>query len=309
MLEALQKGDEVVTAGGAARPHRQADRPVRHGRDRGEDRNHRPAWRGRPTAAQGHDQESLKPGQRQSTSDEPLPPLEIRRHRRRAAGRLHLHAAELLPGGAGGPGVVDQGGGQDRQRGARQVEDALKAAGIAYRGATARPDRHQGALRRPRHAAEGEGRAAGEARRQLHRRAQPAVGVAAVADGDRRAADVPRPRSARRRALPAAGRHEGGARQGRRPLHHRHPLAAAREEGPVLRRRARGHQRGRPLPRRRRAHQGARRDREGVPRPRCCAKPTPAAASCASSARSSPKRRRTSRTAPSSRTSRSCATA
>ena len=97
----------------------------------------------------------------------------------------------------------------------------------------ARRDRHQGPLRRPRHAAEGEGRAAGEARRQLHRRAEPAVGVAAVADGDRRAADVPRPRPARRRALPAAGRHEGGARQGRRPLHDRHPLAAAREEGPV----------------------------------------------------------------------------
>ena len=39
----------------------------------------------------------------------------------------------------------------------------------------ARPDRHQGPLRRPRHAAQGQGRAADEARRQLHRRAEPAV--------------------------------------------------------------------------------------------------------------------------------------
>ena len=58
--------------------------------------------------------------------------------------------------------------------------------------------------------------AAGEARRQLHRRAEPAVVVAALARVDRRAADVPRPRPARRRAFPAAGRHEG-ARSTRRP--------------------------------------------------------------------------------------------
>ena len=61
-----------------------------------------------------------------------------------------------------------------------------------------------------------------------------------LAGVDRRAADVSRPRPARRRAFPAAGRHEGRDRQGRRPLHHRHPLADAREADPVLGRRARG---------------------------------------------------------------------
>ena len=138
----------------------------------------------------------------------------------------------------------------------------------------ARRDRHQAALRRPRHAAEGEGRAAGEARRQLHRRAEPAVGVAAVADRDRRAADVPRSRPPRRRALPAAGRHEGGARQGRRPLHDRHPLAAAREEGPVRRRRPRRARTSSPAfatkrSATRRASRSRRRSRIW-----CCARPT-----------------------------------
>ena len=100
------------------------------------------------------------------------------------------------------------------------------------------------------------------ARRQLHRRAQPDLDVAALARRDRRAADVPRPRPARRRALPAAGRHEGRARQGGRPLHDGHPLAAAREEGAVRRHRPRGPERRHALARRRRAHHGAQRDRD-----------------------------------------------
>ena len=70
-----------------------------------------------------------------------------------------------------------------------------------------------------------------------------------------------------------------------------------------------GHERRRPLPRRRGAHQGARRDREGVPATSLLREADAAAASCASSARSSPRRRSASRTARSSRTSRSCATA
>ena len=64
-----------------------------------------------------------------------------------------------------------------------------------------------------------------------------------------------------------------------------------------------------PLPRRRRAHEGARRDREGVPRPRCCAKPTARRRAPPGRRRSSRRRRSASRTARSSRTSRSCATA
>ena len=165
------------------------------------------------------------------------------------------------------------------------VEDALKAASIPVPQRGARRDRRQGPLRRPRHADQGQGRAAVEAGRQLHRRAEPAVVVAAVADGDRRAADVPRPRPARRRALPAAGRHEGGAGQGRRPLHQRLPLAAARPEDPVRRRRPRGLERRRcasatkpSAPRR------ASRSRRAS-RTSCCARPTARAASCGSSRR------------------------
>ena len=53
----------------------------------------------------------------------------------------------------------------------------------------------------------------------------------------------------------------------------------------------------------------AQRDREGRSPTCCCAKPTARAASSGSSRRSSPRRRSASRTAPCSRTSRSCATA
>ena len=53
------------------------------------------------------------------------------------------------------------------------------------------------------------------------------------------------------------------------------------------------------LPRRRRAHQGARRDREDATPISRCARPTPAAASSGSSRASSPRRRSASRTAPS----------
>ena len=57
-----------------------------------------------------------------------------------------------------------------------QVEEALKAAKIAVSRRRARRHRRQGPLRRHRHADQGQGCAAGEARRQLHRRAEPAVG-------------------------------------------------------------------------------------------------------------------------------------
>ena len=48
---------------------------------------------------------------------------------------------------------------------------------------------------------------------ELHRRAEPAVALAGMADGAARVADVPGPGPARRRALPDAGGHEGGADQ------------------------------------------------------------------------------------------------
>ena len=163
---------------------------------------------------------------------EPLPALEIRRHRRRARGRHPVHAAQFLSRSAGGAGVVGQG--QGRQRGCSHGRGGAQGGEHPIPRRGARSHRHQGALRRPRHPAQGQGRAAGQAGRELHRRAQPPVLVAALAGVDRRAADVPRPRPARRRVLPAAGRHEGGARQGGRPLHGRPPLAAAQGEGPVL---------------------------------------------------------------------------
>ena len=76
----------------------------------------------------------------------------------------------------------------------------------------------EGALRRPRQPAQGQGRdhrgaESGPEQPELHRRAEPAVALAALADRIPRAADVPRPRPARRRLLPDAGRHEVGADQ------------------------------------------------------------------------------------------------
>ena len=117
---------------------------------------------------------------------------------------------------------------------------------------------------RHRHSAAGQGRypasAESECRRPgLHRRAEPDLEHALLAEGGACAADVPRPRPARRRALPAAGRHAGGGRQTPRDLQFRHPHAAARKEHPSLRH-----------------HQVADRDRDQVPRrrdPRPCGGP------------------------------------
>ena len=274
------------------RQDRQADRAVRDGRNRAERRDHRAA-RGRsrsccPRARSRRSRRRRRPARppavRRPRSARPAPPalppptLTAARHESlsrsgstwSSPSRWSIGVLYTLPNFFPEvPAVQVSARRRRRSRSTprcwRTVEDALKAANDPLPRRGARRHRHQGPLRRHRHADQGQGRAAGEARRQLHRRAEPAVVVAAVADGDRRAADVPRPRPARRRALPAAGRHEGGARQGRRPLHDRHPLAAAREEGPVRRRRPRGPQRRHPLPRRGRAHEGARRDREGFP--------------------------------------------
>ncbi len=61
MLQALQKGDEVVTAGGLLGRIAQTRRAIRDGRNRAEHRDHRPARRDRPTPAQRHDQGTVTP--------------------------------------------------------------------------------------------------------------------------------------------------------------------------------------------------------------------------------------------------------
>ena len=56
MLEALQKGDEIVTAGGVLGKISKIGEQYLDRRDRQRDRDHGAARRGRPAAAQGHDQ-------------------------------------------------------------------------------------------------------------------------------------------------------------------------------------------------------------------------------------------------------------
>ena len=56
MLDALQKGDEVVTAGGILGRITKTRRAVRDRRDRRQHRDHRAAGGGCAAAAQGHDQ-------------------------------------------------------------------------------------------------------------------------------------------------------------------------------------------------------------------------------------------------------------
>jgi hypothetical protein len=86
-----------------------------------------------------------------------------------------------------------------------------------------------------------------------------------LADLDPRAAHVPRPRPARRRALPAAGRHAGRADQAPRRHHRRPAHPAARQERPPRRHHARRRQSvqvasATPNPRR----EGAPRDRDST---------------------------------------------
>ena len=313
MLEALQKGDEVVTAGGIVGKIGKLTDQYVDARDGAERRDDRAAAVGGAAPAEGHDQGAVAHAGRPVAAAPRLRAVPARqrplhrRPRRCEPSKPPMNRYPLwkyivigvalligfvytLPNFFPEVPAVQvslvEGDGQDRRRaaGARSRRRSA-AAKIAYRGAVARRDRRQGALRRHRHADQGQDVLQAALGDELHRRAQPALGVAAVADRDRRAADVPRPRPARRRALPAAGRHEGGARQGGRPLHDRHPLAAAREEDPVQRRRARGQQRRRPLPRRGRAHAApASRSRKRSPTSRC-ARPRPAAATCGSSRR------------------------
>ena len=125
------------------------------------------------------------------------------------------------------------------------------------RPARLRPVRRQlrqGPLRRPRRPAQGQGRHQRRAqprsgRPELHRRAQPGLALAGLAHLVACVADVPRPRPARRRLFPDAGRHEVGAHQARRGAHRRHPHHAARQEPAPRRHHPRRQRRGDPLPR------------------------------------------------------------
>ena len=103
------------------------------------------------------------------------------------------------------------------------VEDALKAANIPYSGESVDPTGIKVRFADPDTQLKAKDVLQAKLNPdpnspELHRRAEPAVDLAAVAGGDRRAADVPGARPARRRALPAAGGHEGRARQGGRQL-------------------------------------------------------------------------------------------
>ena len=182
MLEALQKGDEVVTAGGIVGRVAKLDRPVRGRRDRAERRDQRPARRDRAAAAQGHDQGAVTATSRErrrarrrrraahrrrphppaptpspAARHEPLSALEVHRDRRRAGRSASLYTLpNFFPRSAGGAGVRRKRDGEDRHRAARRrSRTRSRPANIPYPRRVARRDRRQGPLRRPRHAAQG----------------------------------------------------------------------------------------------------------------------------------------------------------
>src|SRR3989454_6234312 len=102
----------------------------------------------------------------------------------------------------------------------------------------------------------------------LYRRAQSPAEFSPLARRHQRAADVPRPGSAGRRAFPVAGGHARGDRQAGRKSRRRHSLAAARQERASRRNLARRRHRRDPLPRRRDPRKGAQDHRRADPRPR-----------------------------------------
>ena len=170
-----------------------------------------------------------------------------------------LHAAQFLRRGAGGAGVERQGHASRSTPPPRtRVEQALAAAGIKPGLRHARRQLGQGAASttptpssRPRTRIQ-RALIPGPGRPDLHRGAEPAVALAALADGAARAAHVPGPGPARRRALPDAGGHAGGADQEGRVADRRHAHAAARQEHPPCRHHPRRPGRRGALPRRRR---------------------------------------------------------
>ena len=293
MIDALAKGDEVVTAGGMLGQVSQARRELRGRRGRQRRRAAGAAHRRGAGAAQGHVQVSacraiaLTDAVRRcaappATRSRPaVKEVVMNRYplwkyailRGRAAGRAALHAAQLLRRGAGGAGQQRQGHAEGRRRASCRASSRRSAqAGLQGRLRAVRRQLGEGALRRHRHPAQGQGRDRQGAqprpgRPALHRRAEPAVALAALADRAARAADVPGPGPARRRALPDAGRHEGGADQEGRGADRRHPHAAARQEHAPRRHHARRQRRRRALPRPRDADRRARPAGRPVARP------------------------------------------
>ena len=263
MIDALAKGDEVVTSGGVlGKISKIGDTflgvEIANGVEIQVQRSRR-----RPGAAQGHGQVSTRSRERCA-----LVPPEVEPMNRYPVWKYAIMVIALLvgliytlPNFFGEAPAVQVSSGKATVK----VDAVAGAAGRAdpRQGrpqARLRPVRRQlgqGALRRPRRAAQGQGRDQRRAeprpeRPDLHRRAEPAVALAALADRAARAADVPGPRPARRRPLPDAGRHEGGADQEGRVARRRHAHAAARQERPPRRHRARRQRRRRALPRRRR---------------------------------------------------------
>ena len=165
----------------------------------------------------------------------------------RAGGRPALHAAQLLRRGAGGAGVQRQGHAQGRlRRSSARVQRILRSR-RRHRSRTScssRATRSRRASPTPIRRSRPRTRSPGRSTRirtipsyivALNLLSRSPQWLASAA----RAADVPRPRPARRRALPDAGRHESGADQEGRGARRRRAHAAARQEHPPCRHRAR----------------------------------------------------------------------
>ena len=233
------------------------------------------------------------------------PALEVRRHRRRAGRRPPLHAAELLPRSAGGAGVVVEGdGARSTPRCSRPSRTRSRRANIPYRGAALDPTGVKVRFADP----DTQLKAKDVLQAKLGDNYIVALNL--LSSSPHWLASIG--------ALPMylgldlrGGVHfllqvdmKARARQGRRPLHDRHPLADAREEdrstsgvGARRSQRRAALQATRPSAPRR-ASRSRRRSPTSLVREQDAA-----AASCGSSRASSPRRRSASRTAPSSRTS------
>ena len=193
MIDALAKGDEVVTSGGMLGKVTKMGESflsveIANGVEIQVQRSRR-----RPGAAQGHRQVSPRAAPRRAALragasrkiDESLSGLEVRDPGDRPAGRPALHAAEPLRRSAGGAGQQRQGDAEDRRSLVPRVEQILDAGRPQARLRAVRGQLGQGALRRPRRAEQGQGRDRQGAqprpgRPELHRRAEPAVALAAA---------------------------------------------------------------------------------------------------------------------------------
>ena len=163
MIEALQKGDEVVTAGGVAR----------HASPRSATTTSRleiaanteisvQKRRGADAAAQGHDQDAVDRRNARSAHRLPMnryPALEVRAGRARASSLGLLYT---LPNFFGESPAVQVSSvtrhGQGRHRAAGARRGRAQAGRHRHTGAAARRDSVTRALRRHRHPAQGEGR-------------------------------------------------------------------------------------------------------------------------------------------------------